>query len=77
MKVIINADPEDFDEAVRIIRQETPRYVEGRYNRIGWGWSYSRSNYPDATFFVRRIKDGLSITANRSVRVAKAGDPAP
>ncbi|MBO9710515.1 MAG: hypothetical protein J7521_20130 [Caulobacter sp.] len=52
---------EHFDEAARIVREELTRFH--RYDRIGWGWSFRSSSYPETTFFVRRIKDGLSITA--------------
>lgn len=61
--MIINGDPEHFDESVRIARVEIPRYVQGKYNRPGWGWNFQRGDYPGATFWVRGLKDGIAITA--------------
>jgi hypothetical protein len=39
---------------------------EQRYNRIGWGWDKRQGN---AKFFVRRIKDGLSLRQVAPVRI--------
>ncbi|UTU08073.1 hypothetical protein CcrC1_gp387 [Caulobacter phage C1] len=57
MRLIINAPPALVDDAVEILLTEVKRIEE--YNRVGWGWAFGS---PPSKFFVRRLKDGLSIT---------------
>lgn len=61
MKVIYQGDREHFDRAMEILRAEIDRLP--RYDRPGWGWNFQSTDYPGATFFVRGLKDGLSIHA--------------
>lgn len=56
MKIIVDAPPEHLADAWKIADQETKRYDQ--YDRIGWGWGF---NGGGARFFVKRLKDGLSI----------------
>lgn len=62
MKIIYQGDPEHFDRAMIVVSREIGRLHV--YDRPGWGWHYQSSDYPAATFFVRGIKDGLSVHAN-------------
>ncbi|AXQ69416.1 hypothetical protein HOU02_gp309 [Caulobacter phage CcrBL9] len=57
MRLIINAPEPWVPEAMKILAAQVKRFDE--YPKIGWGWSFG--HYPNK-FFVRRIKDGLSIT---------------
>jgi hypothetical protein len=57
-KVIIRCNPNALDQAFAIATSESKRLSE--YRRIGWGWHMGR--YPDAWFFVRAIKGGISVT---------------
>jgi len=56
MRIIITCDPERFADALGILAAETARF--DKYNRLGWGWSFGYN----PSFFVRRIKNGLSVT---------------
>lgn len=57
MRLILHVPAHLLDDAWEILRVEVDRYAE--YNKVGWGWGHGAG---DRRFFVRRLKDGLSIT---------------
>lgn len=59
MRLIINCDPENVGPATLILHRELKRFAD--YDRIGYGWEY-RAGFWGPRYFVKRIKDGLSIS---------------
>lgn len=57
-RFIIDCEPDQFDRAVDLVKQEFARF--DRYDKIGWGWGFGSPN-----LFVRRIKDGLSVVQSK------------
>ena len=68
MRIIIDCEPEHIPEAVRIMQQELADFE--KYTKVGWGWNFG--NYRTGPrFFVRRLKDGLSIRDVHENTIAK------
>lgn len=72
MKIIIDVPADRLDETWEIVRKEADRLAS--YDRIGWGWTFGKCENGHTPFFVRRIKDGLSIRFNRDLLKVLADD---
>lgn len=59
MRVIFNCSPENMERAHIVIFREMQDDWQRRYDRPGWGWHFYEGG---VRFFVRGIKNGLSIT---------------
>lgn len=57
MRMIIDCDPDQYPAAAAVLDSQLPGWRE-RYDRVGWGWV---KHHDGASFFVRRITDGLSV----------------
>lgn len=57
MKIIFNGDPDDAVEVVELVLRERKSFFRD-WSKIGWGWCYGIGN--GRTYFLRRIKDGVS-----------------
>lgn len=67
MKIIINAEPDEFPYVLELIEEARPRF-ERQPSRPGWGWVFSKPG--KRGFFIREIKDGLSASPAKPPRLS-------
>lgn len=67
MRIIIDAEPEEFDYVLGLIKEALPTFARHE-ERIGWGWSFGR--HPNRSFFISRTKTGFSARPARAPGVS-------
>jgi hypothetical protein len=63
MKIIVNAQPDEMEEVVRLIMKNRDSFAR-QPERLGWGWHF-HSNALGRSFFIRQIKGGLSASPSK------------
>lgn len=58
MKLIINAEPDEFDYVLQLVKDAIPRFGD-RPPRPGYGWGFGKAG--GKRFFISEIKGGLSV----------------
>jgi hypothetical protein len=74
MRITYTGPTACFDAAMLIVSREMV-YWEARYTKVGWGWQFNGRYHPDGEFFVRRLKDGLSVKCTRDPAETSASSP--
>lgn len=63
MRIIIDAEPEEFDYVLGLVKEALPIFAHHE-KRIGWGWTFGRA--PGRQFFISRTRTGFSARPARA-----------